>query len=171
MGWEKGLKRSKAKQGGGYLIPSSSTELSLNPILRGKNITRVMNRDRKHFVQNGWDCSGLIKKFSRIIVLKRSINTLVSILTQINILYTKMICQSFNLGLASNYLHWLQMFFGPFFPLYITVLIGYREGNGNPLQCSCLENPRDKGAWWAAVYGVTQSWTQLKWLRKKKKFL
>ena len=37
-----------------------------------------------------------------------------------------------------------------------------REGNGNPLQCSCLENPRDKGAWWAAVYGVTQSRTWLK---------
>ena len=36
------------------------------------------------------------------------------------------------------------------------------EGNGNPLQCSCLENPRDRGAWWAAVYGVAQSWTQLK---------
>ena len=33
------------------------------------------------------------------------------------------------------------------------------EGNGNPLQCSCLENPRDRGAWWAAVYGVTQSQT------------
>ena len=31
------------------------------------------------------------------------------------------------------------------------------EGNGNPLQCSCLENPRDGGAWLAAVYGVTQS--------------
>ena len=38
------------------------------------------------------------------------------------------------------------------------------EGNGNPLQCSCLENPRDRGAWWAAVYGVAQSRTQLKWL-------
>ena len=36
------------------------------------------------------------------------------------------------------------------------------EGNGNPLQCSCLENPRDKGAWWAAIYGVTQSQTRLK---------
>ena len=36
------------------------------------------------------------------------------------------------------------------------------EGNGNPLQCSCLENPRDWGAWWAAVYGVTQSQTRLK---------
>ena len=38
------------------------------------------------------------------------------------------------------------------------------EGNGNTLQCSCLENPRDGGAWWAAVYGVTQSRTRLKWL-------
>ena len=36
------------------------------------------------------------------------------------------------------------------------------EGHGNPLQCSCLENPRDGGAWWAAVYGVSQSWTRLK---------
>ena len=36
------------------------------------------------------------------------------------------------------------------------------EGNGNPLQCSCLENPRDGGAWWAAAYGVTQSRTRLK---------
>ena len=36
------------------------------------------------------------------------------------------------------------------------------EGNDNPLQCSCLENPRDGGAWWAAVYGVAQSRTQLK---------
>ena len=39
------------------------------------------------------------------------------------------------------------------------------EGNGNPLQCSCLENPRDSGAWWAAVYGVAQSRTRLKRLR------
>ena len=39
-------------------------------------------------------------------------------------------------------------------------LIG--EGNGTPLQCSCLENPGDGGAWWAAVYGVAQSWTWLK---------
>ena len=36
------------------------------------------------------------------------------------------------------------------------------EGNGNPLQCSCLENPRDRGAWWAAVCGVAQSRTRLK---------
>ena len=39
-------------------------------------------------------------------------------------------------------------------------LIG--EGNGSPLQCSCLENPRDGEAWWAAVYGVAQSQTRLK---------
>ena len=36
------------------------------------------------------------------------------------------------------------------------------EGNGNPLQCSCLENPRDGTTWWAAVYGVAQSRTRLK---------
>ena len=36
------------------------------------------------------------------------------------------------------------------------------EGNGNPLQCSCLKNPRDGGAWWAVVYGVTQSRTRLR---------
>ena len=38
------------------------------------------------------------------------------------------------------------------------------EGNGNPLQCSCLENPRDGGAWWASIYGVAQSRTRLKQL-------
>ena len=41
------------------------------------------------------------------------------------------------------------------------------EGNGNPLQCFCLENPRDKEAWWAAVYGVAQSRTRLKWLSSR----
>ena len=40
------------------------------------------------------------------------------------------------------------------------------EGNGNPLQCSCLENPRDGGAWWAAVYGVAQNRTRLKRLSR-----
>ena len=38
------------------------------------------------------------------------------------------------------------------------------EGNGSPLRCSCLENPRDGASWWAAVYGVAQSRTWLKWL-------
>ena len=49
------------------------------------------------------------------------------------------------------------------FPSYYHVtmiLIG--EGNGNPLLCSCLENPREGGAWWAAIYGVAQSRTRLK---------
>ena len=38
------------------------------------------------------------------------------------------------------------------------------EENGNPLQCSCLENPKVGGAWWAAIYGIAQSRTRLKWL-------
>ena len=42
------------------------------------------------------------------------------------------------------------------------------EGYGNPLQCSCLENPRDGGAWWAAVYGVAQSRTRLRRLSSSK---
>ena len=45
------------------------------------------------------------------------------------------------------------------------------EGNGNPLQCSCLENPRDGGARWAAVYGVVQSRTWLKWLSSSRQIL
>ena len=47
----------------------------------------------------------------------------------------------------------------------------YGEGNGNPLQCSCLENPRDRGAWWAAIYGVAQSQTQLKRLSSSSNLL
>ena len=45
------------------------------------------------------------------------------------------------------------------------------EGNGNPLQCSYLENPRDGGAWWAAIYGVAQSRTQLKRLSSSSRYL
>ena len=45
---------------------------------------------------------------------------------------------------------------------WATSLSRIGEGDGNPLQCSCLENPRDGGTWWAAIYGVAQSWTQLK---------
>ena len=45
---------------------------------------------------------------------------------------------------------------------WATSLSRIGEGNGNPFWCSCLENPRDGGAWWAAVYGVSQSWTRLK---------
>ena len=46
--------------------------------------------------------------------------------------------------------------------LHFHFSLSYGEGNGNPLQCSCLENPRDGRAWWAAVYGVAQSRTRLK---------
>ena len=53
----------------------------------------------------------------------------------------------------SDMTEWLQ------FPFSLSCI---GEGNGNPLQCSCLENPRDGGAWWATVYAVTQSWTRLK---------
>ena len=45
------------------------------------------------------------------------------------------------------------------------------EGNGNPLECSCLENPRDEGAWWAAVCGVAQSWKWLKQLSSSSRLL
>ena len=51
------------------------------------------------------------------------------------------------------------------------LLLCIGEGNGNPLQCSCLENPRDRGAWWAAVNGVAQSRTQLKWLSSSRHFI
>ena len=48
--------------------------------------------------------------------------------------------------------------------VFLVVMYGCREGNGNPLQYSCLENPMDGGAWWAAVYGIAQSQTRLKQL-------
>ena len=52
---------------------------------------------------------------------------------------------------------------------WATSLSHIGEGNGNPLQRSCLENPRDRGAWWAAVCGVAQSRTRLKWLRRRRR--
>ena len=48
------------------------------------------------------------------------------------------------------------------FVYLVLVLLCLGKGNGNPLQCSCLENPRDGGVWWAAIYGVAQSRTRLK---------
>ena len=57
----------------------------------------------------------------------------------------------------SDMTEWLQFHFS---------LSWVGEGNGNPLQCSCLENPRDGGAWWAAVYGVAHSRTRLKLLSR-----
>ena len=52
-----------------------------------------------------------------------------------------------------------------FFYSWVVFLFG--EGNGSSLQCSCLENPRDGGAWWAAIYGVAQSRTRLKRLSSR----
>ena len=52
---------------------------------------------------------------------------------------------------------YLASYFNLLFNHFADSCIG--EGNGNPLQCSCLENPRDRGAWWAAIYGVIQSRT------------
>ena len=46
------------------------------------------------------------------------------------------------------------------FPFFLSI-VPFGEGNGNPLQCSCLENPVDRGAWWAVVYEVAKSWTRL----------
>ena len=60
--------------------------------------------------------------------------------------------------LHSNPLWWKGHIFGVNYR-------GFGEGNGIPLQYSCLENPRDRGTSWAAIYGVTQSRTRLKWLR------
>ena len=48
-----------------------------------------------------------------------------------------------------------------YYAKYCTVLSNYGEGNGTPLQYSCLENPMDGGAWWAAVHGVGKSWARL----------
>ena len=45
--------------------------------------------------------------------------------------------------------------------VYMSVPLSHGEGNGTPLQYSCLENPMDGGAWWAAVHGVTRSWKRL----------
>ena len=59
----------------------------------------------------------------------------------------------------SIFLHCQKQFMG--FPLQKFLCIPNIEGNGTPLQYSCLENPMDGGAWWAAVHGVAKSRTQL----------
>ena len=63
---------------------------------------------------------------------------------------------------------WLQYLWLLTKPLLATFLLMSHwpegEGNGNPLQYSCIENPMDRGAWWAAVHRVAHSWTWLKWL-------
>ena len=59
-------------------------------------------------------------------------------------------------GVAKSWTQLSDFTFTFHFHFSLSCIVG---GNGNPLQCSCLENPRDGGAWWAAVYVVTQSWT------------
>ena len=46
------------------------------------------------------------------------------------------------------------------FTFFLSIVL-FGEGNGNPLQCSCLEKPVDRGTWWSAGYGVAESWTRL----------
>ena len=70
-----------------------------------------------------------------------------------------MLCGSLDgMGVWGGWIH-VNVWPSPF-----TVHLKLGEENGNPLQCSCLENPRDGGAWWAAIYGVAQSRTRLKTL-------
>ena len=56
----------------------------------------------------------------------------------------------------------LELFLWLIFYCFCFVILIIGEGSGDAFQYSCLENPRDRGAWWAAIYGVTQSWTWLK---------
>ena len=65
----------------------------------------------------------------------------------------------FNLNYSNRYVVLSHCVFDLYFPIDHC-----GEGNGSPLQYSCLENPRDRGAWWAAAYGVAQTWTRLKQL-------
>ena len=67
-----------------------------------------------------------------------------------NIFWTKQKQNSFKIIICNIILQWFN---------HLIVAIG--EGNGNPLQYSCLENSMDRGAWWAAVHGVAKSWTWL----------
>ena len=66
--------------------------------------------------------------------------------------------------------HLKKFFFGRLL-LVLRVLHVKAEENGNPLPYSCLENPLDRGAWWAAVCGVAQSQTRLKWLSSSSSYL
>ena len=76
------------------------------------------------------------------------------------------------LGLQNHCGWWLQPWnkktLTPWKKSYDHLDSRFGEGNGNPLQCSCLENPRDGGAWWAAIYEAAQSRTRLKWLNSNR---
>ena len=84
-------------------------------------------------------------------------------------LLSSFICQwTFRLFPWIDYSNSVAINIGMHMSFLIIILSGYMprnrftEGNGNPLQCSCLENPRDGGAWWAVISGVAQSQTWLK---------
>ena len=80
-------------------------------------------------------------------------------LLQASVLSSVSLLSSISLYVCTIFVHpFLSWIFG----LFSLSCIG--EGNGNPRQCSCLENPRNRGAWWAAVYVVAQSRTWLKWI-------
>ena len=72
-------------------------------------------------------------------------------------------------ALSDNHFAFLHFFFLGM--VWHVVILSVRKGIGNPLQYSCLGNPRDGGAWWAAVYGVAQSWTRLKRLSSSSSIL
>ena len=63
------------------------------------------------------------------------------------------------MGFHVSGMHHFILFLQLFYKMSPNVLLG--EGNGTPLQYSCLENPMDRGAWWAAVHGVEKHWAQL----------
>ena len=93
-------------------------------------------------------------------------HVIINVAIPIKILNTETLIKQFWLWGFSLHM-WLsicKMLYAIFIYFYINLLCLFGEGNGNPLQCSWLEKPRDGGAWWAAVYGVTESRTRLKQL-------
>ena len=76
--------------------------------------------------------------------------------------YWEMVFRNQDLDSGSAYCFWSVIASRPSHVTELGNMCVYIYINGNPLQCSCLENPRDGGAWWVAVYGVAQSRTQLK---------
>ena len=66
----------------------------------------------------------------------------------------------FSSSLLNIYIYSVNIYI--FIYIYTRLVYQVGEGNGTPLQCSCLENPKDGGVWWAAIYGVAQSRTRLK---------
>ena len=76
--------------------------------------------------------------------------------------YWEMVFRNQDLDSGSAHCYWSVIASRPSHVTELGNMCVYIYINGNPLQCSCLENPRDGGAWWVAVYGVAQSRTQLK---------